>query len=151
MLTTDTESPHVAETTVSPDAAETLEVLTEGVVESVGDVLDEGAVTDVLLAVEEPAGDLEVGGVLDDVDELVDLLVGELTSTLGGIDVGLLHHDVGETTANTTNLAESVGSLTLSCAEMNEGGLGVGRWPCNGGVFLSTLASQQPFITSLYS
>ncbi len=39
------------------------------------------SVGDVLLSVKEPVGDLELGGVLNDGDHLLDLIIGELTST----------------------------------------------------------------------
>ena len=50
--------PVVAETPVSPDLLETLEVLTQLVVEDVGHHLGSLAVLDVPLPVEEPVGNL---------------------------------------------------------------------------------------------
>ncbi len=78
VLTAHTETPEVTQTTVAPHPLETLEVLTELLVENVGVGLSVLAVLDVLLPVKEPIGDLELTGVLDDVDDLVDLIVGQL-------------------------------------------------------------------------
>ena len=46
-------------------------------------------VLDILLSVEEPIWDLVLPGVLHDGDDLVDLLLGQLSGTLGEVDVGL--------------------------------------------------------------
>ncbi len=46
-------------------------------------------VLDILLSVEEPIWDLVLPGVLHDGDDLIDFLLGQLTGTLGGVDVGL--------------------------------------------------------------
>lgn len=66
MLTTDTETPVVTETTVSADLLEALEVLTELGVDTVGEDLSVLAIDNVALPVKEPGGDL-VWRVLDDV------------------------------------------------------------------------------------
>ena len=58
-------------------------------------------ILDVLLPVEEPVGDLVLPGVLHDGDDLVHLLLAQLTGTLGQGDVGLLQDKVGVPAANT--------------------------------------------------
>jgi hypothetical protein len=63
VLSTDTEAPVVAETTVSADLLEALEVVTELGVDTVGEDLAVLAIDNVALPVEEPAGDLVCGGV----------------------------------------------------------------------------------------
>jgi hypothetical protein len=82
VLTTDTDAPVVTETTVSADLLETLQVLTELVVKTVGQELSVLAIDKVLLSVEEPLGDLVLGGVLHDGDKTLELFVGELTSSI---------------------------------------------------------------------
>lgn len=62
MLTTDAEAPVVSETTVSADLLQSLEVLTELGVDVVGEDLVVLAVDNVALSVEEPGGDLVLGG-----------------------------------------------------------------------------------------
>jgi len=106
VLSTDTETPVVTETTVGSDLLQALEILTELGVDGVGDDLGVLSVDDVLLSVEEPGGDLVLGGVLlwwekvlaetetfllvlvvgwvatnEDGDDTLKLLRGELTGT----------------------------------------------------------------------
>jgi hypothetical protein len=58
VLTTDTEAPVVAETTVSADLLQALEIVTELGGDTVGEDLAVLAVDNVALSVEEPGGDL---------------------------------------------------------------------------------------------
>ena len=64
MLTPDTETPVVTEPTVSPDLLESLQILTQLVVEDVGHDLGGLAVLGVALPVEEPVRDLVLTGIL---------------------------------------------------------------------------------------
>lgn len=82
VLTTDTETPVVTETTVRADLLQALEILTELGVDTVGDDLGVLAVDDVALSVEEPGGDLVLGGVLDDGDDTLEFFGGDITSTV---------------------------------------------------------------------
>jgi hypothetical protein len=58
VLTTDTEAPVVSQTTVSADLLETLQIITELGVDTVGEDLGVLAVDDIALPVEEPGGNL---------------------------------------------------------------------------------------------
>jgi hypothetical protein len=82
VLTTDTETPVVAETSVGTDLLQSLEIVTELGVDTVGEDLEVLAVDNVALSVEEPRGDLVLGGVLDDGDNALELFRGEFTSTV---------------------------------------------------------------------
>lgn len=82
VLATDTEAPVVTETTVSADLLEALEILTELGVDTVGEDLVVLAVDNVALSVEEPGGDLVLGGVLDDGDNALELFRGKLTGAV---------------------------------------------------------------------
>ena len=84
MLATDAEAPVVTETTVSADLLQALEVLTELGVDTVGEDLAVLAVDNVALPVEEPGGDLVLGGVLDDGDNALKLFGGKLAGAAGG-------------------------------------------------------------------
>jgi hypothetical protein len=86
VLTADAEAPVVTETTVGADLLEALEVLAELGGDAVGEDLRVLAVDDIALTVEEPAGDLVLAGVLDDGDDALELLGGELTGTLVQVD-----------------------------------------------------------------
>lgn len=82
VLAADAEAPVVTETTVGADLLQALEILTELGVDAVGQDLVVLAVDNVALPVEEPGGDLVLGGVLDDGDDALELFRSELTSTV---------------------------------------------------------------------
>lgn len=90
VLTADTETPVVTETTVGADLLQALEILTDLAVEGVGDDLGVLAIGDVALSVEEPGGDLVLGGGLEDSDDTLELFGGEFTSTVRDIKVNLV-------------------------------------------------------------
>ena len=74
----------MAETSVGTDLLQSLEVLTELGVDTVGEDLEVLAVDNVALSVEEPGGDLVLGGVLDDGDNALKLFGGKLAGAAGG-------------------------------------------------------------------
>lgn len=74
MLTPDTETPEVTETTVRTNLLQPLKVIAELRVNTVGQDLQVLAVDNVPLPVQEPKRDLELGGVLDDGDETFELI-----------------------------------------------------------------------------
>ena len=80
MLTPDTETPEVTETTVSTNLLQPLQVITELRVDTVGQNLRVLAIDDVPLPVQEPRGDLELRGVLDDGDDTLELIGVKLAS-----------------------------------------------------------------------
>lgn len=70
----------MSETPVSTDFLESLQILTELVVEGVGKNLRVLSVDNVTLTIEEPGGDLILGRVLDDSDDTLKLFGGKFTS-----------------------------------------------------------------------
>lgn len=79
VLTANTETPVVTETTVRADLLETLKVLTHLLVDLVGKHVRVLAVGHVLLTVKEPSGDLELSRVLHDGDNALELIRVELS------------------------------------------------------------------------
>ncbi len=71
----------MAETTVSTDLLQALEIVTEFGVDTVGQNLRVFAIDDIALTIEEPGWDLVLGGVLDDGDNSLEFFRSELTST----------------------------------------------------------------------
>ena len=69
----------MSQTPVALDLLESLEIVTELGVNSVGKDLRVLAIDDVTLSVEEPGGDLVLGGVLDNGDEALQFFSGELS------------------------------------------------------------------------
>lgn len=82
VLSTDLDAPVVTDTPVVADPLQSLEILTELAVELVREDLGVLAVDDVLLPVEEPGGDLELGRVLEDGDDSLELVRVELTGSV---------------------------------------------------------------------
>ena len=78
VLSTDTETPVVSETSVGTDLLQSLEIVTELAVDTVGKNLEVLAVDNVALSVEEPGGDLVLGWVLDDGDDALEFFRGKL-------------------------------------------------------------------------
>lgn len=81
VLATHPQTPVVPQTTVGADLLEPLEVVTELRVDTVGQDLRVFAVDNVLLSVQEPSRNLELGGVLDDRDDPLELVRVEVTGT----------------------------------------------------------------------
>lgn len=114
VLTADTQAPVVTETTVRADLLEALKILTELGVDTVGQDLAVLAVDDIALTVQEPRGDLVLGGGLEDADNALQLLSRELTGTHVQVDIGLLGDDVGVTATATLDLGQGVDDLLLA-------------------------------------
>jgi hypothetical protein len=142
VLTANTETPVVTETTVGADLLKTLKVLTHLLVDLVGKYVRVLAVGHVLLTVKEPSGDLELSGVLHDGDDTLELVRVELSGAGGSavervlipvirstqranlprmvhsplveVNIGLLANNVGVTTTNTLDLGQGEHDLALS-------------------------------------
>lgn len=82
VLTTDTETPVVTETTVGADTLQALEILTDLAIDTVGDHVVVLAIADVALSVQEPGGDLVLKGVLEDGDEALEFFGREFTGAV---------------------------------------------------------------------
>jgi len=74
VLTTDTDSPVVSETTVQLHLLHAFNVLTERLIEEIGVLLAGLSVLDASLAIEHPLRNFELQGVADDSDDLIDLI-----------------------------------------------------------------------------
>lgn len=73
----------MTQTSVGADLLQSLQILTELAVHTVGQGLVVLAVDDVALSVEEPGGDLVLGWVLDDGDDTLEFFGGELAGAVG--------------------------------------------------------------------
>lgn len=71
----------MSETTVGTNLLQTLQIITQLRIHTVGKDLEVLAVDNVPLPVQEPCRDLELGGVLDDSDETLELIRVELSGT----------------------------------------------------------------------
>lgn len=114
MLTAHTISPVVTETSVEAHALHLLDVVTELCIKLVDEQVCVLAVCRVALSVEEPAGDLVLGWVLNDGDDTLELINAELASTLGHVDVGLFADKVGETGTDAADGGQGVHNLDVT-------------------------------------
>lgn len=114
MLTTDSDTPEVTETTVSTNLLETLKIVTELGIDLVRDDLVVLTVGDVLSSVQEPVWNLELGWVLENADDSFEFVRVKLTSTLEEVDISLLDDDVGVTWTNTLDFSHRVLDLSLT-------------------------------------
>ena len=104
----------MSETTMGPDFLQALEIVTDLRVDAVGKNLVVLAVDNVLLPVQEPCRDLELGGVLDNGHNPLQLVRVELASTLVEVDISLLADQVGVSATNTLDLGQGVHDFTLA-------------------------------------
>ena len=77
------------QTTVRTNLLQPLKIITELGVNTVGKNLRVLAVHDVALPVQEPGGDLVLGGALEDGDDTLELFGGEFTSAVESMKVNL--------------------------------------------------------------
>jgi len=94
------------------DLLHSFQVVSQLGIQVVGDDLSVLAVLVVLLVVQEPGGDVELQWLSDDELDGLELLLGDLTCALVEVDLSLLADEVGESSANTSNLAQGVHHLT---------------------------------------
>lgn len=83
MLASYTQPPEVSQTTVCPDLFQSLQVISQLRVHRVRQDLVVFTIHDVFLSVQEPRGDLELGGVLDDGHNALQFIRVELSGSVG--------------------------------------------------------------------
>ena len=104
----------MTETSMVADFLHTLKIFTESGVDHVGVDLGPGAVLDASLSVQEPLGDTVIGGLGEDVADLVDLLFGEVAGTSVGVDLGDLASKMSKSSTDTLDDTEREANLMLS-------------------------------------
>lgn len=114
VLTTDAETVGVTDTTVSANLLQALKIVTEADINGVAAHVLGLAALGATLTVQEPLGDLVLGGVSDDVGDLLQLVNGEGASAALDIDARLLADHVGEADTDTLDHAEREGDLALA-------------------------------------
>jgi hypothetical protein len=118
-----------------PDLLQSLQVITDFRVNTVGENLGVLAIDDVTLPVEEPGGDLVLCGILEDGDDALEFFGGKFTGAammldawvesakiccgpipLVKVDVGLLADQVGVAATNTLDLGQCVHDFLFACS-----------------------------------
>jgi len=111
VLTSNSQVPVVSKTSVQSDLFHSLEIVSELDVQVLVGDLGGLAVLVVTLSVKEPLGDVELEGVGDDGLDGLNLVLAQLASSAVEVNAGLLANQVGESRAQTSNLAESINNL----------------------------------------
>merc|ERR1719442_93966 len=114
VLTSDSETPVVTKTSVSPDLLQALQIFTKLVVQKISHYLVGLTVFDILLPIQEPVGNLVLTRVLHNGDDFLNLLFAQLTSALVKINVGLLEDKVGITTTTTLDSGHGEHNVPLA-------------------------------------
>lgn len=96
---------------MAADLLHALKVLTELVVQTVGQELGVGSVDNVLTTIEKPLGDTMLKGVLHNGDDALQRVRINLTSALGNVNTSLAADEGGEAAANTLDGSEGVNDL----------------------------------------
>jgi hypothetical protein len=91
-----------------------LEILTETGVDHVGDELGPGAVSDAALSVEEPGRNVVLLWLGNNIGNLFNILLGQLTGALVKVNLGNLEGKDRETTTKTLDDSQGEGGLLLS-------------------------------------
>ena len=81
VLTSHSETPMVPQTTMRSNLLESLEIVSQFLVNGIGKSVRAFAIDEIFLSVEEPSGDLELGGVLHNGDDSLEFVRVELTGT----------------------------------------------------------------------
>ena len=113
-LSSDLELPKVTETSMAADLLEALDVFTEFGVPAIADEVRPGSVSGVLLPVKEPFGNTVLRWPGEDVADLVDFSLSELSSAFVDVDLGDFEGQDRESTADTLDGSDGEGHLLLS-------------------------------------
>ena len=114
VLSTNSDSPPVPQTAVSTDLLHSFNIVTQ----LGGNALckDLGVLSSlpVLLSVQEPKRNLELTGILNNSDQLLNLIGTQFTGALVDIDLGLLTDEVSESATKTLDFCKSKDHIALS-------------------------------------
>jgi len=111
VLTTYTQAPLVAETTVETHLNHADQILTESSLKLIARQLVALSSLDITLSVQEPLWNLELQWVLNDCHESINFFVGQLTSALVQVNIGLLACQVSKAATNTLDGGQGVHDL----------------------------------------
>lgn len=114
VLTSDSETPVVSETSVSSHSLESLNIVSELGVQLIDEEVRVLAIDNISLSVQKPTGNLVLQRVLNDSDDSLELFNGQFTGSLGKIDISLLADEVGISSTNTLDGGKSVHDLDLT-------------------------------------
>ena len=95
VLTSDLQLPVMSQTSVRSNLLESLQIISQLLVDGIGKCVGVFAVYHVFLPVQEPVGDFELSGVLHDRDDTFEFIGIEFASTASGSSVSKSIQDSG--------------------------------------------------------
>ena len=107
-------TPEVSKTSVLLGLSHSLKIFSEEGIKLIGNELTPGAVSWVMLSVQEPLWDVVLEWSGKDVVDLSDLLFVDFTGSLVEVDLGNLHGKEGKSSSNTSDLSETEWSLLFT-------------------------------------
>ncbi len=108
------DAPCVAKTAVVAHLLQPLEIIPPCLVETITVHVGVLALLEILLPIQKPLGDFELKRVLDDSDEALDFIGGELARPLVNVNLRLLADEVGEPASDTLDGSEGKHDLLAS-------------------------------------
>lgn len=111
VLTSDLQAPEVSDTSVGSDLLQSLQVISQLRLQTVGQDVVVLTVNLVLLSVQEPGWDLVLSWVLHDGDNSLQFFLGQFTGTLVQVDISLLADQVRVSSTDTSDLGQGVHDL----------------------------------------
>ena len=114
VLTSDSQVPRVSQTTMGSHLLELLNIISQLGLQVVSKNVVVLTIVKVLLSVQEPSWNLIFGWVLHDLDNSLQLFLGQFTGSLIKINIGLLANQVGVSSTNTSDSSQSVDDLNLT-------------------------------------
>ena len=114
LLTSNLDAKVVTETSVLTGLLHTLKIFSKSGIDHVGDELGVGTVLKAPLSVEEPHGDTVLLWLGDNIGNLFNISLSELTGALVKVDLGNLHDQDGKTSTKSLDDSKREGGLLLS-------------------------------------
>ena len=114
MLSTDTDTPPMAETTVGSDFLHAFHIVSEFGVNVLGKNVAVLARFEILLTVQEPQGDLELTGILDNGHHLFNLVGRQLSGPFVEINLGLFANQIRHAATQTLDLGQGKHHIALT-------------------------------------
>merc|ERR1712170_164998 len=114
LLTLNSQSPHVSDTSVQPDFLHSFQIFSQFVGQSIRSQLGIFTVLDILLSIQKPGRDFEVFRVSHGGLDSFQFFGIDLTGSFVDIDFGFFQDQVGESSAHTLNGGQSVSDFDVT-------------------------------------
>merc|ERR1711877_105191 len=114
LLTLNSQSPHVSDTSMQSDFLHSFQILSQLVGQSIRSQLRVFAILDILLSIQKPGGDFEVFRISHGGLDSFQFFGIDLTSSLVDIDFGFFQDQVGESSAHTLDGSQGIADFDVT-------------------------------------